>query len=108
MVYQCEKTVTDLGDKMSDSEKSDINAKIDALKEALKGSDLEAIKQKQDELQKAFYAVSEKIYQQSAPQDGAAPGPDMGGANFGGQAGGSGAGPDVVDADYEVVDDDKK
>ena len=103
MVYQCEKTVTDLGDKMSDSEKSDINAKIDALKEALKGSDLEAIKQKQDELQKAFYAVSEKIYQQSAPQDGAAPGPDMGGAAPGGSPGDDG----YVDADCKEVDDNK-
>ena len=67
---------------------------------------MEAIKAATEELTKAFYAVSEKLYQQNGGQAG--PGPDMGGANFGGQAGGSGAGPDVVDADYEVVDDDKK
>ena len=59
-------------------------------------------------MQKAFYAVSEKLYQQQGGQAG--PGPDMGGANFGGgQAGGSNnGGDDVVDADYTVVDDDKK
>ena len=55
---------------------------------------------------KAFYAVSEKLYQQQGGQAG--PGPDMGGNFGGGQPGGGNDGPDVVDADYEVVDDDKK
>ena len=84
----------------------DVEGAREKLKEANKGSDVEAIKAATEELTKAFYAVSEKLYQQNGGQAG--PGPDMGGANFGGQAGGSGAGPDVVDADYEVVDDDKK
>ena len=67
----------------------------------------QAIKNATEELTKAFYAVSEKLYGQQGGQAGQ-PGPDMGGANFGGQAqqGGASAGPDVVDADYEVVDDD--
>ena len=72
----------------------------------MKGSATEAIKNATEELTKAFYAVSEKLYQQNGQQAG---GPDMGGANFGGgQAGGNDAGPDVVDADYTVVDDDNK
>ena len=67
MVYQAEKTLTDAGDKISDAEKAPVNTAIEALKEALKGEDLEAIKAKQEELQKALYAVAEKLYQQ-APQ----------------------------------------
>ncbi len=68
MVYQAEKTLADAGDKITDDDKAPVNAAIDALKEALKGEDLEAIKAKQEELQKALYAVAEKLYQQSAPQ----------------------------------------
>ncbi len=86
--------------------RNSVESALNHLKETLKGTDVEAIKTATEELTKAFYAVSEKLYQQNGGQAG--PGPDMGGANFGGQAGGSGAGPDVVDADYEVVDDDKK
>jgi molecular chaperone DnaK len=71
------------------------------LKEALKGTDAQAIKAATEELTKAFYAVSEKLYSAQGGQ----PGPDMGGANFGGAA--PGGDPDVVDADFEVVDDDK-
>ncbi len=81
MVYQCEKTMEELGDKVDAADKADVQAKIDDLKEALKGEDIEAIKAKQEELTKAFYAVSEKVYQQNAPQ-GEAPqggvGPDEG------------------------------
>ena len=100
MIFQCEKTLTDLGDKISAEEKSDIEAKIAALKEALKGEDLDAIKSKQEELQNAFYAVSTKLYEQAAQQ-----------ANAAGAAPNEGAGaPDdnVVDADYTEVDDDNK
>ena len=77
------------------------------LKEALKGSDTAAIKAATEELTQAFYAVSEKLYQQANPQGGQ-PGPDMGGAEPGGSAGGSDSGQQCYDADYEVVDDDKK
>jgi len=105
MVFQTEKTL-DMGDKIPASDRNSVESALNHLKETQKGSDVEAIKAATEELTKAFYAVSEKLYQQNGGQAG--PGPDMGGANFGGQAGGSGAGPDVVDADYEVVDDDKK
>ena len=71
MVYQCEKTLEEMGDKLGAEEKADVQAKVDALKEALKGTDTADIKAKQEELTKAFYAVSEKMYQQAAPQDGA-------------------------------------
>ena len=107
MVFQTEKTLEDMGDKLDAGDKANVESALGKLKETLKGSDTEAIKNATEELQKAFYAVSEKLYQQQGGQAG--PGPDMGGANFvGGQAGGSNGGDDVVDADYTVVDDDKK
>lgn len=107
MVYQTEKTLEEMGDKISASDKSGVESALGKLKETLKGNDTQAIKNATEELTKAFYAVSEKLYSQQGGQAG--PGPDMGGANFGGQAQSSAdAGPDVVDADYEVVDDDKK
>lgn len=94
LVYQTEKSVADLGDKISDTEKSDINTKLDALKEALKGENLEEIKAKQDELQKAFYAVSEKLYKDAAAQN------PQGGAPEQNPQGGD---DNVVDADYKEV-----
>ena len=101
MVYQTEKTMEDLKGKVSDQELGSLTAPLDALKEALKGTDTAAIKSATEELSKAFYAVSEKLYQQTAPQDGQ-PGADAAGAGFGG----SQPGPDgVVDADYTVIDD---
>ena len=107
MVFQTEKALEEMGGKMDAGDRSNIESALGKLKETLKGSDTEAIKNATEELQKAFYAVSEKLYQQQGGQAG--PGPDMGGANFvGGQAGGNDAGPDVVDADYTVVDDDNK
>ena len=66
MVYQSEKTIEEMGDKIDAADKADLQGKIDALKEALKGEDIEAIKAKQEELTKSFYAVSEKIYQAAA------------------------------------------
>ena len=90
LIYQTEKTLGELGDKISAEEKSSIEAAVEKLKEANKGTDLEAIKAASDELQKAFYAVSEKLYQQANPQGGAQ----------GAQPGDDG----VVDADYETVD----
>ena len=109
MVYQTEKTLEEMGDKIPAADKAPVEAALGKLKETLKGNDTQAIKDATEELTKAFYAVSEKLYGQQGGQAGQ-PGPDMGGANFGGQTqqGGSDAGPDVVDADYTVVDDDKK
>ncbi len=68
MVYQSEKTIEEMGDKIDEADKTELQGKIDALKEALKGEDIEAIKAKQEELTKSFYAVSEKLYQAAAPQ----------------------------------------
>ncbi len=72
MVYQCEKTLEEAGDKLPAEDKAEVESKVNALKEALKGTDIADIKAKQEELTKAFYAVSEKLYQAAAPQDGAA------------------------------------
>ena len=108
MVYQTEKTLEEMGDKIPAEDKSKVESALNHLKEALKGNDSAAIKSATEALTKEFYAVSEKLYGQAGQAAGGA-GADMGGANFGGgQQGGGNAGPDVVDADYEVVDDDKK
>ena len=103
MVYQTEKTLDEMGDKLDANDKSNIQRELDKVKDALKGTDTQAIKNATEELTKAFYAVSEKLYSQAGSQAG--PGPDMGGAGFGG--GQDQGGDNVVDADYEVVDDDK-
>ena len=99
MVYQAEKTLGEMGDKIPADDKSKVQAGIDKLKEALKGSDTAAIKAATEELQQAFFAVSEKLYQQAAPQGD----PNMGGQQPGGDQGGQ----QYYDADYKVVDDDE-
>ena len=106
VVYQTEKALEDAKDKIDAGDKANVEAALNKLKEALKGTDIEAIKSATEEATKAFYPVAEKMYQQSG-QAGQA-GPDMGGADFGGQAGGTNTDPNVVDADYQVVDDDQK
>ncbi|MGN8875509.1 molecular chaperone DnaK [Pseudoflavonifractor sp. HCP28S3_F10] len=106
VVYQTEKALEEMGDKIDAADKASVQAAVDKLKEALKGSDTEAIKSATEAATKAFYPIAEKMYAQSNPQGGQA-GPDMG-ANFGGQAGGADSDPNVVDADYTVMDDDKK
>jgi molecular chaperone DnaK len=93
MVYQSEKTLADLGDKVTAEEKAPIESAIADLKEKLKGNDVEAIKKATETVTQAFYAISEKLYQQQ-PQDGA------------GAAQQAAPDDNVVDADYEVVDDD--
>ncbi len=75
-VYQCEKALTDLGDKVEEADKTELQSKIEALKEANKSDNIEEIKQKQDDLMKKFYEVSEKVYKAAAPQDGGAPAGD--------------------------------
>ncbi len=75
-VYQCEKTMEELGDKLEETDKTELQTRIDALKEALKGEDIEPIKAAQEELMKKFYEVSEKIYKAAAPEQGAAPAQD--------------------------------
>jgi len=92
VAYQTEKTLNELGDKISADEKANIQAAVDKLKEVNKGTDIQAIKDATDEVQKAFYAVSEKLYKNAAPQDGCDP--NCSGCNDDG----------VVDADYQTVD----
>ncbi len=100
MVYQAEKTLGEMGDKIPEGDKASVQSAIDKLKETLKGEDSAAIKADTEALQQAFFAVSEKLYQQAGgPQAG--PGPDMGG-----QPGGEAGGQQFYDADYKVVDED--
>lgn len=103
MVYQAEKLVSEMGDKVSADEKANLQSKIDGLKETLKGDNTDDIKAKQEELQKVLYDLSAKLYQQAAPQ-----------GEPGGEAPGAGQQPgssepsgndDVVDVDYTEVDD---
>ena len=105
-VFQAEKTLTDLGDKVSAEDKSAVEEKSKALKEALKGTDMEAIKAGQEALSKQLYEVTAKIYSQNAGQGG----PEAGGpsADAGSTGGDGGAGPDVHDADFHEVNDDDK
>ena len=101
MVYQSEKTLSEVGDKLPESEKAPIQAGIDKLKETLKGEDTDAIKAATEELTQLFYKMSEKLYQQQAPQGDPAQAGQQGGAQ--GDQGGQ-----YYDADYKVVDDDDK
>ncbi|TJX14737.1 molecular chaperone DnaK [Tissierella creatinini] len=91
LVYQTEKALKDLEGKISADEKSKVTGKLEALKKALESDNIDDIKNKTDELQEEFYAISQKLYEQS-----------------GGAEGGAGPQDDVVDADYEVVDEDDK
>ncbi len=96
LVYQSEKMLNEMGDKLPEDEKAPVKEQIEVLKEALKGTDFEAIKAASEELTKRFYALSEKLYKQANPQgdpNAAAGGPDANG---------------YYDASYEVKDDDNK
>ena len=100
MIFQTEKTLNELGDKITEEEKANIQPKIDALKEALKNNNIEEIKAKQEELQKAFYEISAKLYQAAQAEQAA-------------QQGGDQAGPTVnedgsVNTDATEVDDSNK
>ena len=100
-VYQSEKTIADLGDKLDAADKGELETKVNALKEALKGANIDDIKAKQEDLQKKFYEVSSKVYSQTQ----GAPGADAAGANPGAGAAGPNVGEDgYVDADYKDAD----
>ena len=98
MVFQTEKALGEFGDKVSASEKSEVETKLSALKEALKSGTVDDIKAKQDDLQKAFYAISEKVYQQAAQAQGQQPG-----AQPGNDAGAQPKDDGAVDADFHEV-----
>ena len=110
LVYETEKTMKELGDKIAEGDKSRINAEVENVKSALNGSDSEAIKAATEKLTEVSYEVFGKIYQQQAQQNGGAAGFDpnagaAGSGNNGGNNSGSNGNDDgVVDADYEVVD----
>lgn len=97
MVYQAEKTLGEMGDKISEDDKASVQAGVDKLKEVLKGEDTAAIKEATNALQQAFFAVSEKLYQQAPPQGD----PNMGGGQDPSQGSAQ-----YYDADYKVVDED--
>ncbi|MDO4393451.1 MAG: molecular chaperone DnaK [Bacillota bacterium] len=107
MVYETEKNLKELENALSEEEKNDIVAAKDALKTALEGGNIEDIKAKQEVLTEKYHTISTKMYQQAQQAGAAGPGPDMGaGVNPG--EGTAPEGDNVVDADFEVVDDDKK
>ncbi len=84
LVYQCEKIISENGDKFDANDKADLQSKIDALKNALNGQDINLIKNEKEALQQEFYKISEKLYQQAQAQAGAQPGAGQQGAPFGG------------------------
>ena len=104
LVYNCEKTITELGDKISGEEKAKAETEIENVKKALEGSDVEAIKQATEKLTTVFYSISEKLYNQNA----------AGTQNGAGAESGASEGPNVdengnvYDADYKVEDDENK
>ncbi|KAI4453345.1 heat shock protein 70kda [Holotrichia oblita] len=113
IVYQTEKTLTDLGDKVTEDERAGVQAEADKLKEMLKGEafDIEAVKAQTEAVSKKFYEISEKLYKDANPggADGAGFDPNQfagGGADSAG-AQSDDSGEKVVDADYKVVDDDQ-
>ena len=105
LVYQCEKGLTDAGDKVPESDKEEVRTKLEALKEALKGTDNDIIKNKMEDLQKSFYAMSTKLYEaaQAAQQQ-------QGGGDAGTTSSSSSnaGGADYVDADYVDADDNQQ
>ena len=107
LVYQSEKIISENGDKFSEADKNDVQQKVDALKGALKGEDIEAIKSKKEELTQSFYKVSEELYKQAAAQaqaqqvlDGCTGCNAQGGANKGDDG--------YYEADYTDVEDGNK
>ena len=115
MVYQSEKLVKDMGDKLESGDKANVEAEIQKVKDAIASNDTDRMKSTTEDLKQAFYKISEKIYQQNPGAQGGpggqgfTGGPDGG---FGGNDGGSGgnggnggSGPDVYEGDYKVVDD---
>jgi molecular chaperone DnaK len=95
MIYQSKKALDELGDKVTEEEKKPVLEASAALEDALKGTDIEAVRQKTEELAKSFYSISEKLYAQNHPDaKGGVPGEE------------AASGPEVVDADFEAVEED--
>ena len=103
LMYNCQKTVDELGDKISGEEKAKATAEIENVKKALEGSDIDKIKEATEKLKQAFYAMSEKLYAQANPNGAAGAGANAG-AGTGPQTDANG---NVYNADYKVEDDKK-
>jgi molecular chaperone DnaK len=106
LAYQSEKQLKDLGDKLDGAKKKEIEDAIEKVREALKGDDSEAIKSASDDLQTKFQAVSEELYKQAAAGAQAGPGPEAAAEEP--SPGSAKKDADVVDAEFEMVDEDKK
>ncbi len=110
LAYQCEKQLKDLGDKVPGNQKKDVEDLVAKVREALKGSDTDAIKSAADALQTKFQEISSELYKQAAaqqapptsPEGSAGPGPETASGPSAPKEG------DVVDAEFEMVDEDKK
>ncbi len=100
MVYECEKLLSESGDKLADADKANVNTAVEALKEALKGEDYNLIKNRQEELTKVFYEISEKLYKAAAPEQGA---PDFGAGAAGNPTEGAPGEDGYYDASYTDV-----
>ena len=112
LIYDTEKSLKDLEDKLSPEEKATIEKAKDELKEAMEGNNIEDIKDKNDKLTEQFHTISAKLYEQAQQAQGGAAGPEgtdpnMGAGNGQESSGEGSADDNVVDADYEVVDDEK-
>jgi molecular chaperone DnaK len=105
LAYQCEKQLRELGDKLDGASKKSVEDAIEKVREALKGNDIEAIKSGYDQLQARFQEVGSELYKQAAAKAGPAPG---GAPEADAAAGASKKDADVVDAEFEMVDEDKK
>ncbi len=100
LCYSTEQTLKDLGDKVPEDQRKNVQDAVDAAKKALEGTDIDAIKAAGEKLQEASHKLAEVVYSNTQEQTA--------GGNAGASNAGSGSSDDVVDADYEVVDDDKK
>ena len=101
MAYAAEKLVNENGDKLDASDKSELESKSQAVKNAIATDNADQIKSAKEDLEKAIHAVSSKLYQQAAPQQGA---PDMGGAQYAEPTDNGGNDGNVYDADFKDVD----
>ena len=107
LVYNSEKTLTELGDKISGEEKAKIETEIEATKKALESNNTEQIKEATEKLTKVFYEMSEQLYKNANPNGAADPNAAAGENNDAGADANSNANGNVYDADYKVEDDNK-
>ena len=109
LIYQSEKTLEEVGDKVSDAEKAPVREAIDKLKKSLESNDLDGMKADSEALEKAFYGLSEQLYKQNGGQNGANAGFDPNASGFGGAQSGAQGGDDTVyNADFEDKTGDNK